>query len=119
MLTPLELALMKSLWRRGEATVRQVQDDLVPERPLAYTTVMTVMDRLFKKDLVERRKKSRAHVYRPVVTEAQARREAVGALLDGFFGGSQASLRSYLSGREPVSSPQPSKDAPPLDDILL
>ena len=119
MLTQLELAIMKSLWRRGEATVREVQDDLVPERRLAYTTVMTVMDRLFKKDVVERRKKSRAHVYGPVVTEGQARREAVGALLAGFFGGSQASLRSYLSGREPAVSPQASKDAPSLDDTLL
>ena len=119
MLTPLELAIMKSLWRRGEATVRQVQDDLVRERQLAYTTVMTVMDRLFKKDLVERRKKSRAHVYRPAVTEAQARKEAVGVLLEGFFGGSQASLQSYLSWKESAASPHASKAAPPLDDTLL
>ena len=48
-LTPLELAIMKSLWRRGSAVVREVQADLLPERKLAYTTVMTVMDRLFKK----------------------------------------------------------------------
>ena len=119
MLTPLELAMMKSLWRQGEATVLQVQNDLVPERRLAYTTVMTVMDRLFKKDLVERRKKSRAYIYRSLVTESQVRSEAVVALLNVFFGGSRSSLRSYLSGRKAAVSAHSPKEAPALDDTLL
>ena len=97
-LTPLELAIMKSLWRRRSARVKDVQPDLLPDRVLAYTTVMTVMDRLFKKGALRRFKKSRAHVYEPVYSEAEVRAYAVDELLDRFFEGSKARLRAYLSG---------------------
>ena len=53
-LGPLEVAVMEILWQRGESAVRDVVDRL--ERPLAYTTVMTTLDRLYKKALLDRRK---------------------------------------------------------------
>ena len=53
---------MNSLWSRGQATVREVQSDLLPDRRLAYTTVLTVMDRMFKKGTLRREKRARAHV---------------------------------------------------------
>ncbi len=121
-LTPLELAIMKSLWRRGSAVVREVQADLLPERKLAYTTVMTVMDRLFKKGALKRTKKSRAHVYEPAFTEGQARAEAVGGLIESFFGGSRARLNQYLDPKKsnPPEEPRPrSVPASNLDDSLL
>ncbi len=60
---PLELAVMEVLWRHGEANVHDVSARL--ERPLAYTTVMTTLDRLYKKGLLERRKSERAFFYSP------------------------------------------------------
>ncbi len=60
---PLELAVMEVLWRDGEANVHDVSARL--ERPLAYTTVMTTLDRLYKKGLLERRKSERAFFYSP------------------------------------------------------
>lgn len=119
MLTPLELAIMRSLWKRGQATVREVQGDLATERQLAYTTVMTVLDRLFKKGLVERQKKSRAHLYTPEITEQVARNEALDALLYGFFGGSKAKLRSFLQTREVARVLEAPTDGSPLEDTLL
>ena len=113
---------MKSLWRRRAASVKDVRSDLRPDRDLAYTTVMTVMDRMFKKGLLRRTKKSRAHVYEPVPTEAQARADAVAGLLDSFFGGSESRLGAYLDGGEappPAPEPEPAASPAAIDDALL
>ena len=114
---------MKSLWRRGSALVREVQADLLPERKLAYTTVMTVMDRLFKKGALGRTKKSRAHVYEPSFTENQARAQAVSELIESFFGGSRTRLSRYVDPKKgsPPEEPQ-RRSVPasnPIDDSLL
>jgi len=57
----LESKVMDILWTRGECSVRDVVDRLA--RPLAYTTVMTTLDRLFKKGMLDRRKEDRAFFY--------------------------------------------------------
>jgi predicted transcriptional regulator len=62
-LGPLEVASMQVLWSRGQGTVRDVIQAL--NRPLAYTTVMTTLDRLYKKGLLDRRKSVRAFLYSP------------------------------------------------------
>jgi BlaI family penicillinase repressor len=59
----LESEIMSAVWEKGEATVQDVQSALEPRRPLAYTTVMTVMSRLAQKGLLQRRKEGRAYVY--------------------------------------------------------
>lgn len=75
----LEGAVMSRLWDWGRpAAVREVLDDLVKERPLAYTTVMTVLDNLHTKGLVKRTKDGRAFRYVPVLT----REEHTAALLE-------------------------------------
>ena len=114
---------MKSVWRRQRAVVRDVQADLLPHRQLAYTTVMTVMDRLFKKGVLHRTKKSRAHVYEPAFSESDARADAVTGLVDSFFGGAEHRLSEYL-GSKPVdgeAEPASRSNAGPhsLDDSLL
>ena len=114
---------MKSLWRRRSAQVKDVQPDLLPDRELAYTTVMTVMDRLFKKGILRRTKKSRAHLYEPVYSEAEVRADAVTGLVDDFFDGSEAQLRDYLNGEEApreVVPSRPSVDSSvAMDESLL
>lgn len=99
-LAPLELDCMNALWPLGEATVRQVQDTLRPTRPRAYTTIMTILDRLSHKGIVERRKVRRAWVYRASVSAEQARAHAVTQVVDGFFGGSTGALASHISTRD-------------------
>lgn len=103
-LPPLELECMKALWELGEGSVRQIRERLeAGARPLAYTTVETIMDRLTRKGAVERRKQGRAHHYTPVYRKADAREQAVSALAEHFFSGSRQALRSYLAG-QPVSA---------------
>ena len=65
----LETAIMQRLWAWGRpASVREVLEDLRRERPLAYTTVMTVMDNLHSKGVLRRDKRGRAYVYVPTLS---------------------------------------------------
>jgi predicted transcriptional regulator len=97
---PLELACLKALWSLEEGNVRAVQQALAPSRPLAYTTIMTVLDRLVRKGKLTRRKVSRAYVYSPAASRDSMRRLAVRELLDGFFDSSEAELLLFLRGEE-------------------
>jgi predicted transcriptional regulator len=94
---PLELECLKVLWTLGEGNVKDVREVLTQSRNLAYTTVMTVLDRLEKRGKVERKKQGRKFVYRPSVSRDSLRRLAVEALVDDFFDGSERSLAEYLN----------------------
>ena len=74
---------METLWLHGESNVRDVVERL--ERPLAYTTVMTTLDRLFKKGLLERRKAHRAFLYAPRLSRPQWEQRRAGDLVAGFL----------------------------------
>lgn len=95
-LAPLELDCMNMLWPMGEATVRDIRDRLAPRRTRAYTTIMTIMDRLARKGVVERRKIGRAYIYRPRLSAEEARAQALGQVIEGFFGGSKEALLAHL-----------------------
>jgi predicted transcriptional regulator len=78
---------MRVLWKRGQATVSEVVEDYT--RPIAYTTVLTVLRVLEEKGYVSHDKEpaGRAHVYRPVVDEQRAQRSHLRDLLDRLFSG--------------------------------
>lgn len=90
-LTPLELQIMNVLWETGPANVQTVQARL-DGRALAYTTVQTMLNVLHRKGRVKRQLKDRAYIYRPVLSRQTAITDAVGEMLDRFFGGSADSL---------------------------
>src|SRR6266545_2691218 len=89
---PLELQCLKALWTLGEGKVRDVRGVLTQSRNLAYTTVMTILDRLEKKGGVTRRKVGRTFVYAPLLSQESLRRLAVKELVESFFGGSEEAL---------------------------
>jgi len=99
-LAPLELDCMNTLWPMGEGTVRQIRDQLAERRPRAYTTIMTIMDRLARKGVVERRKFGRAYIYRANLTAEEARSQALGQVLENFFGGSRDALLEQLANAQ-------------------
>jgi BlaI family penicillinase repressor len=98
-LTRLELEIMQVLWDTGPANVQTVQKQL--ERPLAYTTVQTMLNVLHRKGKVKRTLKDKAYFYRPAVSRSQATRHAIGDLIDRMFGGSAENLvMSLLETRQ-------------------
>lgn len=142
-LAPLELDCMNALWPMGEGTVREIRDRLAPRRPRAYTTIMTIMDRLARKGIVERRKVGRAYRYRANLSAEDARTHAVEQVVDHFFAGSPEALEAELRHFSPAESrlppavreaarpvaparrktprviPSEGAPAPPMDETLL
>ena len=95
-LTDAEQRIMRVLWNKGEASVRDVADELNRSRNVAYTTVMTMMGILADKRFAAFRKEGRAFIYRPKITERQARTQALKHVIGQFFGGSPEALAQHL-----------------------
>jgi predicted transcriptional regulator len=93
---PLELLCLNALWNLENGSVKEVQRIVAQSRPLAYTTIMTVLDRLVRKGRLARQKVGRAFVYTPQATRDAMRRLAVRELLEGFFDGSEQKLMEFL-----------------------
>jgi len=94
-LGPLEISIMEILWERGESNVRDVIARL--DRQLAYTTVMTTLDRLFKKGLLDRHKLHRSFMYLPKLSREEWEQKRAGELVAGFLAGPEPSCELLLS----------------------
>lgn len=94
-LGPLELELMRILWSRGESNVRDVVCRL--DRSLAYTTVMTTLDRLYKKGFLARRMPDRAFVYSPRFSQEEWERRRAESVVVGWLAGSRPSRELLFS----------------------
>ena len=95
MLGHLEMRVMEVLWAHGESNVHDVVQRL--GRPLAYTTVMTTLDRLFKKSLLLRRKWERAFLYAPRWTRPEWEQKRASEFMAGFLASPQASGERLIS----------------------
>lgn len=95
-LTPHELKIMKLVWQRNAATVRDIYEALLEHRKIAYTTVMTTMKILETKGYLKKRLHGRAFIYRP----AQSKNDVIGGMIrefiDRVFNGSAESLLDHL-----------------------
>src|SRR5215468_8807336 len=103
-LTDQELEIMKIIWTRGTATVRDVYEELLTRRKIAYTTVMTMMGILEQKGHLKKSADERAYVYTP----AHPQREVVGSMVHDFlkrvFNGSAKPLLVHLAEDEKLST---------------
>jgi len=97
---------MKVVWRRDEATVRDVYEALRETRPIAYTTVMTMMRILQEKGYLTKVAEEKAHVYRP----SRPRQEVLGGMvrefLDRVFDGASDALLVHLASDNKLSAKQ-------------
>jgi predicted transcriptional regulator len=115
-LTRHELEIMGIVWMLGEATVRQVWNQL--GRPLAYTTVMTTVRVLeYKKGVLERTKKGRAFVYRARISRESTSRAIMRDLCDLLFGGSVPALVSTILVPNQVSSSEVTALLDAIDEL--
>ena len=115
---PLELLCLRALWSLGEGNVKAVQELVARSRPLAYTTIMTVLDRLVRKGMLVRRKVGRSFTYVPQASLEEARRNALRELLEGYFDGSEQELIRFLRGEgQPAITHRDSDDR--IDTVLL
>ena len=120
-LTPLELKCMKALWLERAQTVREVHQILQPSHPLAYTTILTVMDRLAQKGSVARSKRGKAYIYKPTGSFKESRNRAVTDLIQAYFDGSEEELMAFLVEKLDRNQTHSSKigSSPQLNECLL
>jgi predicted transcriptional regulator len=122
-LAPQELAVMKVVWKKGSATVRDVYETLREGRPLAYTTVMTTMNILETKGFLDKAREDRAFRYTPT----RSRQQVVGAMVKDFvnrvFDGAAQPLLLHLATSETLSAKERNelrrlidKSAPPAEE---
>jgi predicted transcriptional regulator len=106
LLTNQELEIMKIVWKRGHSTVREVYEDLLKRRKIAYTTVMTMMGTLEQKNHLRKSEQGRAYVYVPTRPQSKVVRGMVEEFVNRVFNGSAKPLLMHLvetmSGDEEV-----------------
>jgi predicted transcriptional regulator len=95
-LTKLELKIMETLWRTGQASIREIQETFPAKNRPAYTTIQTIVYRLEIKKAVRRaRKVGNFHIFEPAVSRDAAQRKLIDDLL-ALFGGSTQPVMAHL-----------------------
>jgi len=102
-LTELQLAILRVVWDKGEATVQDIWEAMHPERGLAQTTIATMLSRLERRGVVTRRAQARQYHYRAAVTEPEVQHSMVGELTERLFDGDVTALVQHLLQGEDVS----------------
>ena len=101
--TDRELEILKILWRRGEATVREVYHEISRELPIVQNTVQAFLRTMEEKGLVEHRVERRSFIYRPLVGRDTTAGRLVSGLLDRVFdGATDQMVQSVLSLQKPT-----------------
>ena len=90
----LERLVMDILWNRGDVTGREVLEEIEKTRPLALTTILTVMDRLLKKGLIKRKKRGGVFVYTPSISRDDFVRQVSEEVMQGILDISTSSAAS-------------------------
>jgi predicted transcriptional regulator len=108
-LTPGEFELMRILWSLGEGSVKEIWKKVNPQRDLAYTTVMTVLDKMRRKGILNQHKRGKAYVYTPAIRSDEALEGVIGHIVETYFSGSRADFLRFVSKK---GSPQAGSAAP-------
>ncbi|WP_051946341.1 BlaI/MecI/CopY family transcriptional regulator [Verrucomicrobium sp. BvORR106] len=104
--TDAELAILRVLWAKGAATVREILDAINEDRipPLVYTTVLTFLQIMTDKGLVLRDTQGKTHVYRAAVAAEKTQRHLVKDVLERVFSGSVSQLVMHALGSRKISA---------------
>lgn len=102
--TKAELEILDVLWEREAATVREVHEIINQKKPTAYTTVLKTLQIMDEKNLVERDRAAKAHVYRSKQKQAETQKNLVADLLEKAFRGSALKLVQHVLEAKPASA---------------
>lgn len=100
----LETAILERIWGRENVAVRDIFNELRQERDIAYTTVMTTMDRLWKKGLLIRERNGNAYLYSPVYSKKSLIQKCINQVLDNILSDiTEPTLAHFVSNLEKVN----------------
>jgi BlaI family penicillinase repressor len=102
--TEVELELLRALWDKEEATVRELYEVVSQQRSLGYTSVLKTLQIMTEKGLVERTEAGKAHIYRAAASQEETQSQLLRDLSTRLFAGSAAQLAMHALAMEPASA---------------
>jgi BlaI family penicillinase repressor len=102
--TEVELEILTSLWSKGEATVRELHEDVSQRRALGYTSVLKTLQIMTEKGLVQRTEAGKAHIYCATASQEDTQSQFLRDLTERLFSGSAAQLAMHALSLQPASS---------------
>ena len=99
----IQLKIMQVLWERGSASAREITDALSVQRPIAHSTVQTLLRKLEAKGAIDHEVRDRTFVFRPLIDRTSVTRGATRELIERLFGGSAAGLVAHLLREERIA----------------
>lgn len=112
-----ELEILQVLWEKGQATVREVHDELSHTKDIGYTTALKLLQIMFEKGLVTRNDSSKTHIYHPAVTREKTQKHMLGKMIDTLFSGSSSQLVIQALGNHKTSRQELDEIQKMLDNL--
>lgn len=112
--TESELEILQILWKREQATVREVHEELSQYKESGYTTTLKLMQIMFEKGIVVRDDSAKTHIYRPNISRDNTQKQLLGKMVNSLFGGSTSQLVMQALG----STPPPKEELDEIQQLL-
>jgi predicted transcriptional regulator len=115
--TESELEILQVLWHKGQATVRDVHEELSKSRDIGYTTALKLLQIMFEKGLVSRDDSSKTHIYQAAVSKEKTQKQMVGKMISTLFSGSPSELVMQALGNHKASTEELDEIQKLLDNL--
>jgi len=115
--TESELEILQILWKKGNASVREVHEDLLVTKEAGYTTTLKLMQIMHEKGLVKRDDSIKTHIYQAAVSKEKTQKHLVNKMIDTLFGGSPGELVMQALGNHKASAEELEEIQKMLDNL--
>ena len=115
--TESELEILQILWKKGNASVREVHEELLATKEAGYTTTLKLMQIMHEKGLVKRDDSIKTHIYQPAVSKEKTQKHLLNKMIDSLFGGSSGELVMQALGNHKASAEELEEIQKILDNL--
>jgi predicted transcriptional regulator len=115
--TESELEILQILWKKGNASVREVHEELLVTKEAGYTTTLKLMQIMHEKGLVKRDDSIKTHIYQPAVSKEKTQKHLLNKMIDTLFGGSPGELVMQALGNHKASAEELEEIQKMLDNL--
>jgi predicted transcriptional regulator len=115
--TESELEILQILWKKGNASVREVHEELLITKEAGYTTTLKLMQIMHEKGLVKRDDSIKTHIYQAAVSKEKTQKHLVNKMIDTLFGGSPGELVMQALGNHKASAEELEEIQKMLDNL--
>ena len=115
--TESELEILQRLWKKGNASVREVHEELLVTKEAGYTTTLKLMQIMHEKGLVKRDDSIKTHIYQAAVSKEKTQKHLLNKMIDTLFGGSPGELVMQALGNHKASAEELDEIQKMLDNL--